>query len=177
MTGDEVRGTKFGWVAKGYPPLAVNEWLADVATCLDAGVPPVALVPAPSFRRGRLRGYDTIAVDQLMSALGFGVPSEPPVLRRIHPTAQHKADWEAERLRVAGLTGTRLLWKWGGWGSLGDVKVLDSGGQVLVARRDRKLIVAASGQVLRWFCKLGSVPAVGLRRSPAAEVIVSQDRS
>jgi hypothetical protein len=62
MTGDEIRGTKLAWVAKGYSPFTAKGWLADAATCLDAGVPPATVMPPPRFGRW-FRGYDITAVD------------------------------------------------------------------------------------------------------------------
>src|SRR5258708_5329670 len=152
MTGGEIRGTKFAWVAKGFSPLAVNGWLADAATCLDAGVRPATAMPPPRFGRW-LRGYDVTAVDQLVSALGFDpvAPLDRPP--RVHPTSQYETDCDAEWRRVSGLPGTRLRYGRGGWGSYGDLKVLGSDGQVLVTRSDSSdspLTIAASRQVLRW---------------------------
>ena len=54
MTGDEVRGTN-AWVAMGYSTMAVNEWLDDVATCLDAGVRPTARTR--TLQAGRCRQH------------------------------------------------------------------------------------------------------------------------
>ena len=105
MTEDEIRETKFAWVAKGYSPLAVNGWLADAATCLDAGVPPAKAMPPPRFGRW-LRGYDITAVDQLVSALGFD-PVAP--LDRPPRSAQR-----ASTRRTATLSGVGSPAAWDG---------------------------------------------------------------
>ena len=70
MTGDEVLGTKIPRAFNGYDPGAVNNWLQDVASCLNAGVPPATFVPPPSFPTA-IPGCDIGAVIQLSYALGF----------------------------------------------------------------------------------------------------------
>jgi hypothetical protein len=154
MNGDAIRGMKFPRARRGYDLVQVDRVLRDMARQLDAGIP-LPGAPQPGGFAWVMRGYDPQAVDRFFATLasdraqqapapGPASPWERGYGEPEHPGNPGTGDGQAEWRGIADLPGTRLR-RASGWTS----KIVDSDGQVLLARRGNTLRVTASGQVFR----------------------------
>lgn len=172
MTEDEIRGTEFPRVVRGYDPAQVDRRLLAMARLLDAGFSFATFTPQPAFARV-MRGYDPEAVDRFFGTLASdgAPPTSPPGplspwrvaygepeprdgsgardggrrARRLSAARRRYArDCRAEWLGVSQLPGTRLR------RTSGQTRTILGGyGEVLMMCRGDTLTVGDGGLVLR----------------------------